>query len=95
MPVEAMNLAWCPKATPVVRPLCSEERNKRHREGRFPFPSSPTPGAHHSACDCLAFSLGLYTPEGRALAYCTTFTCRAARSAWHVHGVGTRPLLVG
>lgn len=28
MPVEAMNLAWCPKATPVVRPLCSEERRE-------------------------------------------------------------------
>lgn len=25
MPVEAMNLAWWPKATPVVRPLCSGE----------------------------------------------------------------------
>lgn len=48
MPVEAMNLAWWPKATPVVRPLCSAEGRQQRvragpRRGASPPALSPVP----------------------------------------------------
>lgn len=46
MPVEAMNLAWWPKATPVVRPLCSVDGKQSTVTilSRFvPFPLQPLP----------------------------------------------------
>lgn len=46
MPVEAMNLAWWPKATPVVRPLCSGEGRQqvvRAQPGRGASPPALAP----------------------------------------------------
>lgn len=62
-----MNLAWCPKATPVVRPLCSVERQDNGEEAFLPW-GSVNPYDMLPTCPCdLETSHGLETPKARTL----------------------------